>query len=262
VSVTPGTVGPDDVGGMPALAGYPVTPPPLTGPVTFDQRWSDLTFVHWPVGPDSVAHMFPPGTRPDVFANGLTYVALVPFIMSSTKLGAAVPLPYFGSFLETNVRLYSIDDAGRHGVLFRSLETQRLAVVPVTRVGLGVPYTWARMRMTNVGKGIAEQITYDSVRRWPRGGLRSRLTISVGDVVEPSPLEVWLTARWGAHTRKAGRTWWVPNEHGPWPLRAAEVIELDDELVDASGARPAGERLRALFSPGVRTRFGRPCLVH
>ncbi len=263
MTATPGPVtpAPGESGRIPTLQGFPVTPPPLPGPVTFDQRWSDLTFVHWPVLPDSVAHMFPPGTRPDVFADGLTYVALVPFRMSSTKLGTALPLPYFGRFLETNIRLYSIDDAGRHGVVFRSLETARLAVVPVVRISLGVPYTWARMRMTRLRKGISEEITYHSVRRWPRRGLHSRLTIAVGDIVEPTPLEVWLTARWGAHTRKAGRTWWLPNEHGPWPLHAAEIAELDDELVDASGARPAGEPLRALFSPGVQTRFGRPCLV-
>jgi len=100
-----------------------------------------------------------------------------------------------------------------------------------------------------------------SVRRWPRRGSYSRLTIAVGEVIEPTALEVRLTARWGAHTRKAGRTWWVPNEHGPWPLRAAEVVELSDELVEASQVRPVGDRLRALFSPAVRTRFGRPCVV-
>jgi len=243
--------------GSPALAGYPITPPPLPGPVTFEQRWGELTFVHWPVVPETIEHLYPPGTRPDVFADGMTYVALVPFVISSTKLGTAVPLPYFGSFLETNIRLYSIDDAGRHGVLFRSLEAARLAVVPVIRIGRGVPYTWAKMRMTRSG----ERITYHSVRRWPRRGLRSLLTITVGDVVEPTPLEIWLTARWGAHTLKGGRTWWVPNEHGPWPFRAAEIVELSDDLLGASGVRPAGERLRALYSPGVRTRFGRACLV-
>ncbi|WP_193618851.1 DUF2071 domain-containing protein, partial [Mycobacterium tuberculosis] len=63
------------------------------------------------------------------------------------------------------------------------------------------------------------------------------------------------------HTRKAGRTWWVPNEHKPWPLRAAEIAELNDELIDASGVQPTGDRLRALFSPGVHARFGRPCVV-
>lgn len=241
----------------PALAGYPVTPPALPHPVTFDQRWADLTFIHWPVHPESVAGMYPPGTRPDVFADGMTYVGLVPFVMTRTKAGKVLPLPYVGRFLETNIRLYSIDDAGRHGVLFRSLETARLAVVPVTRIGFGIPYTWARMRMTQSG----ERVSYHSVRRWPRRGLHSRLTIIVGDAIEPTPLEIWLTARWGAHTRKAGRTWWVPNEHERWPLRAAEIVELDDELLGASGVRPVGERLRALFSPGVRTRFGRPCVV-
>jgi len=106
-----------------------------------------------------------------------------------------------------------------------------------------------------------DRITYDSVRRWPRRGLRTRLTVEVGAAVDPTPLEVWLTARWGAHTRKAGRTWWVPNEHEPFPLQSAEVVELDDDLVAASGVRPAGERLRALSSPGVRARFGRPTVV-
>lgn len=240
-----------------ALVGYPVSPPPLPRPVVFDQRWSELTFIHWPVEPASVEHLYPAGTRPDVFADGMTYVALVPFAMSGIGLGTSHPVPYFGSFLETNIRLYSIDDAGRHGVLFRSLETNRLAVVPLTRIGLGFRYTWARMGMTRSGQNI----TYDSVRRWPQRGLRSHLTVTVGEVIEPTPLETWLTARWGAHTRKAGQTWWVPNEHDPWQLRAARITRIDDELLAASGVVPSGEPLRALFSTGVRTRFGRPSLV-
>ena len=246
-----------DASAIEALSGYPVTPQQLPRPVLFDQRWSELTFIHWPVAPLSVTHLFPAGTRPNVFADGMTYVALVPFVMSGIKVGPTPPVPYFSAFLETNIRLYSIDDAGRHGVLFRSLETSRLAVVPLTRIGLGFPYTWARMRMTRDG----QTITYDSVRRWPRRGLHSRVSVTVGGVIEPTPLEVWLTARWGAHTRKAGRTWWIPNEHDPWLLHAAEVVELDDELLAASGVEPAGPRLRALFSPGVRTRFGRPSVV-
>jgi uncharacterized protein YqjF (DUF2071 family) len=212
----------------------PLVAPRLLWPIFTHQHWADLTFVHWPVEAEAVAHMYPAGTRPDVFADGMTYVGLVPFAMNDVALGFSRPIPYFGRFLETNVRLYSTDDDGHHGVLFRSLETARLAVVPVTR------------------------ITYDSVRRWPHRGLRSRLTVDVGAVVDPTPLEFWLTARWGAHTRQAGRTWWVPNEHEPFPLHSAEVIELDSDLVPASGVSPAGAPMRALFSPGVRARFGRP----
>ena len=40
-----------------------------------------------------------------------------------------------------------------------------------------------------------DHITYQSVRRWPRRGLYSRLAIAVGEVIEPTALEVWLTAR-------------------------------------------------------------------
>jgi uncharacterized protein len=240
-----------------SLAGYRVVPPPLGRPVVVDQFWADLTFIHWPVHPDSVAHLYPNGTRPDVFADGLTYVGLIPFVVRHTSVGTALRLPYFGAFAETNIRLYSVDDAGRHGVLFRSLETARLAVVPVTRIGLGVPYTWAKMRVTRRD----EVISYSSVRRWPNGGLGSRLTVVVGDQIEPTALEIWLTARWGAHTRKAGRTWWVPNEHWQWPLHSAEIVEFDDDLLQASGVTPAGDRLRALYSPGVHAQFSRPVMV-
>jgi uncharacterized protein len=239
-----------------SLADYPITAPALPRPVTFEQFWADLTFMHWPVRPEAVAHLYPAGTRPDVF-DGMTYAGLIPFTMRRTAIGTALPLPYFGTFHETNVRLYSIDDAGRRGVVFRSLETARLAVVPVVRAALGVPYTWSRMRITR----SVDRISYDSQRRWPRRGLRSLLTIRIGEVAEPTPLEIWLTARWGAHTRKVGRTWWVPNEHGPWPLRSAEVLEADDDLMAAAGIEVAGNRLRALFSSGVHARFGRPSLV-
>lgn len=238
------------------LADYPLTPPPLPRPVVFDQRWDNLTFVHWPVEPAAVAHLFTPGTRPDVFADGLTYVALVPFQMRGAGLGRRA-VPYFGTFLETNIRLYSVDDAGRHGVLFRSLETARLAVVTAARGGLGIPYTWARMVSSRSG----DVVTYESWRRWPRRGLHSLLRVRVGAAVEPTPLELWLTARWGAHSRWLGRTLWTPNRHEPWPLCSAEVLELDDDLLGASGVAVAGEPLRALWSPGVRTQFGRPSVV-
>jgi uncharacterized protein YqjF (DUF2071 family) len=239
------------------VAGLSVIAPPLPWPVLVGQFWGDVTFLHWPVRPDAVAHLFPDGTRPDVFDDGFSYVGLVPFVMRRTALGDRVPLPYLGAFAETNVRLYSVDDAGRHGVLFRSLETQRLAVVPVTRIGLGVPYTWAKMRVTHTG----DRISYGSVRRWPRRGLRSALDLTIGAPLQPTPLQVWLTARWGAHTRKAGRTWWVPNDHPEWPLCAAEIDHLRDDLITAGGVAVAGARLPAMFSSGVSARFGLPVPV-
>src|SRR5258707_2776511 len=100
MTATPGPPAPKsgesgESSGSPALAGYPITPPPLPGPFTFEQRWGELTFVHLPVVPETIEHLYPPGTRPDVFADGMTYVALGPFVRSSTKLFNPDPLPHF-----------------------------------------------------------------------------------------------------------------------------------------------------------------------
>lgn len=241
------------------LDGYPVDAPRLRRPVLLDQRWADVAFLHWPVDPQAVAPLFPAGTRPDVL-DGVTWVGLVPFRMAGAGFGTTPAVPYFGSFLETNVRLYSVDDAGRHGVLFRSLETERLAVVPFARLVFGTAYTWARMSSRHRG----DVVEYESVRLWPHRGLRSRVAVRVGDEVAPGPLEVWLTARWGLHTRRLGRTWWVPNHHDAWPLHRAHVVDLEDDLLAASGVPgvDAGEPpASVLWSPGVSTRFGRPTRV-
>lgn len=241
---------------MNALHGYPVDAPALARPIIFDQQWCDVAFVHWPVAPSAVAHMFPPGTRPDLF-NGMTYVALVPFSMRSAAFRPGWSVPYFGTFLETNVRLYSIDDEGRHGVVFRSLDTSRLAIVPFARAVFGIPYTWSRMRMRRTG----DVVRYVCRRRYPNRGLRSDLEVRIADRVDPDDLEIWLTSRWGAHSRWAGRTIWVPNAHERWPLHAGEVLELADDLLAGSGISPSGARLRVLWSPGVHAQFGRPATV-
>jgi uncharacterized protein YqjF (DUF2071 family) len=59
-----------------------------------------------------------------------------------------------------------------------------------------------------------------------------------------------------------GRTIWVPNQHGPWPLHEARLRQLDRQLVGACGVEvDDGQLLRPLWSPGVRTTFGRPVRV-
>jgi len=47
--------------------------PEVTGPVMMKQSWRDLTFLHWAVAPEEVAHRMPPGVRPDTL-DGVTYV--------------------------------------------------------------------------------------------------------------------------------------------------------------------------------------------
>ena len=230
----------------------PVTPdaPPLPGRVLTTQSWRDLTFLHWAVEPDRVAPLLPPRTRPDTF-EGRTYVGLVPFRMVGLTLGRGPAVPWFGTFLETNVRLYSVDDRGRRGVVFCSLDVDRRLVSPAIRATVGAPYRFARMGFERTGDTVAYRHE------------TSRLQVRVGPPEEPTPLDAFLTARWAAHVRRRRGTTYVRNRHDPWPLRDAEVLELDDHLVARAGlpgltSRPPDH---VAFSDGVYAEFSRPVRV-
>ncbi|MEH0934709.1 YqjF family protein [Micromonospora psammae] len=223
------------------------------------QRWEDLTFLHWAVAPELVAPLLPAGTRPDTL-DGLSHVGLIGFRMVGLGLGRGPGVPYLGSFWETNVRLYSVDGAGRRAVVFRSLDASRLVPVLVARVTLRLPYLWSAMRLDRDG----DRLTYRCRRRWPGpAGTASRMEVRVGaPIAEPTPLEHFVTARWGLHTRAYGRTLHLPNWHPRWPLHRAELLHLDDELVTAAGLpAPAGPPVSVLYSPGVPVRFGPPVTV-
>ena len=224
-----------------------VTPeaPILPWPRILRQKWSNLSFLHWAVKPASIAHLYPPDTAPDTF-EGTSFVGVVPFQMS-----------LFGTFLETNVRLYSVDRTGRRGVVFLSLDTNRLDVVVGGRWVFGVPYRWARMSYRENG----DRRAYTSTLRWRGVTASSSVEVRVGDVMTCGPLEHYLTARWGAHVVRAGRTWYVPNEHPAWVLRRAELIDFrDDGLLASVGLGDLGKRQldHVAFSDGVAASFGRP----
>jgi uncharacterized protein YqjF (DUF2071 family) len=220
------------------------------------QSWRDLTFVHWAAAPETVAPFLPRGTRPDTL-DGVTYVGLIGFRMVGLGPLRGPGIPYLGTFCETNVRLYSVDDRGRRAVVFLSLDAERLLPVLTAQAVLRLPYKWSRMRLEKDG----DLLRYASRRRLP--GPRpatDRMTVRVGGpIAEPTAVEHFVTARWGLHTRAWGRTLHLPNEHPRWPLHTAELLELDDTLVTASGLpAPAGAPASVLYSPGVPVVFGAP----
>lgn len=243
------------------IAPEPVTPDarPLTGRVLMSQDWRDLTYLHWAVDPERVAARMPRGVRPDVH-DGATYVGLVPFRMVDAGLGRGRPVPFLGTFLETNVRLYSVDREGCRGVVFLSLDTDRLAVALAARLAFKVPYRWARMRHEVVDDPRGPVHTYRARLRWPGAVGGSRVSVRVGAERPATPLDDFLSARWRLHTRMLGTTLRVPNSHERWPLHDAELVDLHDELVasvgfpDLAGREPD----HVAFSPGVHTEFGFP----
>lgn len=235
------------------VEGLTATTPRPVGRAVFTQAWRNVTFVHWAIEPSLIAPLLPPGVYPDTL-DGASQVGLVAFHMERIGIGPTPGLPYFGTFPETNVRVYTVDDLGQRGVLFLSLDATRLAPVVVARA-LGVPYCWSRMRIG----GTKPSHAYACRRRWPGPhGVTSRLSVDAGERIDaPSELERFVTARWGLHLPSRRGTAYWPNEHEEWPLHRANLTVLDDGLLDVFGlVRPGAAPSSVLWSPGVRVRFG------
>ena len=237
---------------MPALEPIRVESPALTGRAVASQRWSDVAFVHWRVPAQRVAPLLPAGLRPDV-CDGTSWVGLIPFVLDRATIFGSPPIPWFGDFVEINVRLYAVDTSGRRGVVFLTLEANRLAAVLAARAVFGLPYRWARTQV-EVTDG---RYRYTGARHW---GTRARTEILVRpgtQRVVGDGLAEFLTARWALFTTQRGATVHLRNTHEPWPLFTATLEGLDDGLLAEAGFADLASRPpdSVLFSPGVTTWF-------
>ena len=228
------------------------TAPILPGRPVLQQFWADVTFLHWRVDASMIAPLLPPGIVPDVFG-GSSWVGLIPFRMIDSAFFGGPPVPYFGTFTEVNVRLYGVDEFGRRGVVFASLEASRLAAVVAARAVFGLPYFWAAADFGRDG----QDYRYES-RRIGRDGPTTRIVSRASALpVADDPLADFLTARWRLFVGRGGKTAVQANQHGAWPLVSAELLDLDDNLLAAAGLPGLADQPpdSVLFSPGVLTQF-------
>ena len=82
-------------------------------------NWENLIMANYEMEPTALAPYLPKGVELD-FYNNKTYVSLVGFMFKKTRL-FGVPIPFFGSFEEINLRFYvrKIEDGKiKKGVVF------------------------------------------------------------------------------------------------------------------------------------------------
>jgi uncharacterized protein YqjF (DUF2071 family) len=235
---------------------------PMTGdagyvPLPAHQSWADVVFLHWRIPVAAAQPYMPLGVEPDVYA-GMTWVGLIGFRVTGTCLGPHLRLPYAGTFTEVNVRLYSRDAAGRRGVVFLSLDADRLAFVLAARTA-GLPYVWSRCRPTWM-HGTSRGYGYE-VERFRGQGNSSFGASPDMDHRALDGLSLWLTARFGLHTRVGRRVFYLPIAHRTWLLYRGAATVFDDALICAVGLTVHGPPDSVLYSPGVRAQFGQPVLV-
>ena len=82
-------------------------------------NWENIIMANYAIDPEILVTYLPKGVRLDLF-NGKAYVSLVGFMFKKTKL-FNVPIPFFGTFEEINLRFYvqrKEDGITKRGVVF------------------------------------------------------------------------------------------------------------------------------------------------
>jgi len=228
-------------------------PPRVARPVMY-QHWNLITFLHWRYPTAVVQSLLPPGLTAET-SGGTAWVGLTPFLMEGVRAPAIPAVPWLSRFGEINVRTYVHDGRGRSGIWFLSLDAARLPAVLAARAGYWLPYFWSDLSVRAAG----DRIGYRCRRRAPGRGGRCDAEVRMGPPLaeaERDGLARFLTARYRLFTVVAGRLVAAEAEHRPWPLRRAEVLRLDQDLLQCAGLpAPAGDVL-AHASPGVPVRIG------
>lgn len=193
--------------------------------------WHDLLFAHWPVSAAAIRPLVPESLEVETFG-GEAWIGVVPFRMTGVRHRLMPPLPWLSAFAEINVRTY-VRAGGTPGVLFFSLDAERLIAVKAARAAYSLPYHLAAMR---------------TERRDGRVRYSSRRVAAEAEFVgEYGPdgavfaaragtLEHWLTERYCLYTiDRRGRTWRADIHHVPWPLQPGEA-----EIARNTMTRPLG----------------------
>jgi uncharacterized protein len=225
-----------------------------------EHSWDVLTFLHWRFPAAAVQRLLPEGLTVQQH-DGSAWVGLVPFVIEvrPPRLPRA---PWVSRFPETNVRTYVTDRTGRTGIWFFSLDAARLGAVVVARTTYRLPYFWDVMDVSVRPGDGGEDVSYTSFRRWPGPrGAHARVRVRVGERYEPDELrqlDHFLTARWTLFSSHSYGLAYADAHHTAWPLHRAELVHLDQTLLEAAGLPAPTQVPLAHYSPGVRVRIGPP----
>lgn len=210
------------------------------GPWIMAQRWHDLLFAHWEVGPGVLGPLIPGPLELDLH-EATAWIGIVPFTMSGVRLRGTPALPWLSAFPELNVRTY-VRWRDLPGVYFFSLDAGNRLAVAAARRCYRLPYYRARMEVLH-RSGEIEYRSRRNHRGAPPAILEARYR-AVGEASLPAPgsLDRWLVERYRLLTVSDGRVLMAEIHHPAWRLRPAAAEFRVNTMTEGVGIDlPPGE---------------------
>jgi uncharacterized protein YqjF (DUF2071 family) len=213
------------------------------------QRWDEITFFHWSCDPAVLKQRLPDQLQVDTYG-GKGWISLTPFVLKGLR-PPVVPKALGLTCPETNLRTYVIGPEGP-AIWFFSLDAAKLVAVAGARMTFGLPYFWSDM---HVEAASTENFYFSN-----RGGrAQTRIRIAKeGRIIEQSPLDIFLTARFRLYSKIRRQLVTAEVEHPPWQLHRARILQFEENVRTAMRVEFPSMDFLIHHSPGVDTKIGFP----
>lgn len=204
-------------------------------PWIMKQTWSDVLFAHYPVNREALQKLVPNELPLDTF-NGVGWVSIVPYFMSSMRLRGLPPIPGMNRFPGFNVRTY-VKVNGKPGIYFFSLTAANWFAANTAKIFFRLPYVYVDSDLKNFN----HIVRFKSIRKNDSGMQLSCNYQSISNpfLAEKGSLDEWLVERYSLYTvSKKGVPLCANIMHHPWLLEKAGAEFHQNSIVSNFHIKP------------------------
>lgn len=218
--------------------------------LTWEQRWSDVLFLHYAVAEEDLQPLVGPHLEIDTYA-GQAWISLVLFRLTLRPAGWP-SVPGFSSLLELNVRTY-VRYKDSPGIMFLRMYADNRLAIAAARCLTPLRYRLAQLNV-NDARISRRAMSCESFK--PGGKLAARFeVVSPANAAEPGSLDEWLVERYRLFVPQASVLFVAEVTHEPWKIAEVEPNDCEQSL-DRELDLSFGDLLSAHYSCGVRAHFG------
>ena len=226
-------------------------------PTVMYQRWEELLFLHWPVEPQVVAKVLPPGLGVDTY-KGKAWLGVVPFSMRGVRPRFLPTVPGLSSFPELNLRTYVVDELGRPGVWFYSLDTPKHLPNWIARTFFHLNYRFARIQVEDKGGSRSYRSELWMGSDWDVPQEYEWERIGEPFTAEAGSLDFFLAERYRLFTYNDAKAQLMTGQvhHQAYPLQQVNLKRYSKRIFTLNGlSKPDSSPVSLLASSGVNVQI-------